>query len=72
MLRFPLRLRSLQQRKLSKLTLPKMLQSKEGKEDSEEEVKEGKFPNLYNLDRPKDVVSGVTDVTWKYMYSNLI
>jgi hypothetical protein len=63
MLRFPLRLRSFQQRKLSKINIPKMLQSKEAKEDNEENVKEGKFPNLYSLERPKDVVSGVTDVT---------
>jgi hypothetical protein len=56
----PLKIRSCQQRKLSKFNITKMLPSKEG--DKNEEDRDGKLPNLYSLDRPKDVVSGVTDV----------
>jgi hypothetical protein len=56
-----LRIRSCQQKKFSKFNITKMLPSKEG--EKSEEDREGKLPNLYSLDRPKDVVSGVTDVS---------
>lgn len=71
-----IRFRFRQQRTFNKFHISKMLPSKEGQENKEEG--EAKLPNLYSLDRPKDVLSGVTDValslnflimvlgSWKY------
>lgn len=57
----PIKLIFRQQRTLKKLNITKMLASKE-EQGQERKEDEGRLPNLYSLDRPKDVLSGVTDV----------